>query len=76
MDLSPFDALKPLAGRALETALNHALALDQRLALHVAIDSAVDMELAGAGDIAADHDIGAEEREAAGAAPARRGTAR
>ena len=26
--LSPFDALKPLAGRALETALNHALALD------------------------------------------------
>ncbi|MEL1263295.1 ubiquinone biosynthesis accessory factor UbiJ [Pseudoxanthomonas putridarboris] len=28
MDLSPFDALKPLAGRALETALNHALALD------------------------------------------------
>ena len=26
MDLSPFDALKPLAGRALETALNHALA--------------------------------------------------
>jgi len=28
MDLSPFDALKPLAGRALETALNQALALD------------------------------------------------
>lgn len=28
MDLSPFDALKPLAGRALETALNHALSLD------------------------------------------------
>lgn len=28
MDLSPFDALKPLAGRALETALNNALALD------------------------------------------------
>ena len=28
MDLSPFDALKPLAGRALETALNHALTLD------------------------------------------------
>lgn len=27
-DLSPFDALKPLAGRALETALNHALTLD------------------------------------------------
>ena len=26
--MSPFDALKPLAGRALETALNHALALD------------------------------------------------
>ena len=28
MDLSPFDALKPLAGRALETALNQALTLD------------------------------------------------
>ena len=28
MDLSPFDALKPLAGRALEAALNHALSLD------------------------------------------------
>ena len=28
MDLSPFDALKPLAGRALEAALNQALALD------------------------------------------------
>ena len=28
MDLSPFDALKPLAGRALEAALNHALMLD------------------------------------------------
>lgn len=28
MDLSPFDALKPLAGRALENALNHALTLD------------------------------------------------
>lgn len=28
MNLSPFDALKPLAGRALETALNRALALD------------------------------------------------
>lgn len=28
MDLSPFDALKPLAGRALEIALNQALALD------------------------------------------------
>ncbi|WP_299345038.1 SCP2 sterol-binding domain-containing protein [uncultured Pseudoxanthomonas sp.] len=28
MDLSPFDVLKPLAGRALETALNQALALD------------------------------------------------
>ncbi|WP_334178455.1 SCP2 sterol-binding domain-containing protein [Pseudoxanthomonas sp.] len=28
MDLSPFDALKPLAGRALEAALNHALTLD------------------------------------------------
>ncbi|MEJ2791229.1 MULTISPECIES: SCP2 sterol-binding domain-containing protein [unclassified Pseudoxanthomonas] len=28
MDLSPFDALKPLAGRALEAALNQAIALD------------------------------------------------
>lgn len=28
MDLSPFDALKPLAGRALEAALNQALSLD------------------------------------------------
>jgi Uncharacterized protein conserved in bacteria len=28
MDLSPFDALKPLAGRALEVALNQAIALD------------------------------------------------
>jgi len=28
MDLSPFDALKPLAGRALEVALNQALLLD------------------------------------------------
>jgi ubiquinone biosynthesis protein UbiJ len=28
MDLSPFDALKPLAGRALEAALNQALTLD------------------------------------------------
>ncbi|KAF1727387.1 ubiquinone biosynthesis accessory factor UbiJ [Pseudoxanthomonas japonensis] len=28
MDLSPFEALKPLAGRALEAALNQALALD------------------------------------------------
>ena len=26
--VSPFDALKPIAGRALETALNQALALD------------------------------------------------
>lgn len=28
MDLSPFDALKPLAGRSLEAALNQALSLD------------------------------------------------
>lgn len=45
--MNPFDALKPLAGRALETALNHALALDadtraalqplegRRIALHL-----------------------------------------
>jgi len=28
---SPFDALKPLAGRLLETALNRALALDPEM---------------------------------------------